>query len=334
MDQKNYWQHREARATKQRQTSKHICADENRQRANTKTIIPWDKPQDAGQPVSEPKATPKLRVKPKRRAKTRRTSCVGGDSYREQFRQAEMTKKRDKRRGQVIVLLQSRVLGDDPEEIFRLWDTDGDGTLTRLEMKSGFDRVGLNLLKSDVDVLYDAIDIDNDGQVDVNEFSMFCKSAWASTPDPRFQYNKQLTTTRLEEDSLKLMADEKKVFTAQQLRRFQQQEAHRQMVIQKEGAINLNTAAVQNSPSTARAQGRVRQYLIDRDMRYELKAAQQKQQAKRKAFVEKHKKAKQGLSQRKQPEQHQNLGLAPKRAPEALPSKPTPYVSTRSRSGF
>jgi hypothetical protein len=144
---KEYWQRREARAIKQRQASKHTCADDNMQRAET--IIAFEKHVYDNRP--------KLRVKPKRRARTRRTSCVGGDLYREQFRQGGMTKKRDKRRGQVIGLLQSRVLGDDPEEIFRLWDTDGDGTLSRHEMKSGLDRVGLNLLKSDIDVLYDSI---------------------------------------------------------------------------------------------------------------------------------------------------------------------------------
>jgi hypothetical protein len=103
------------------------------------------------------------------------------------------------------------------------------------------------------------------------EFSLFCNTAWTAIPDPRFHYNKYLSKKRLEEDSMKIMQDEKKVFSAQQMRRFQQQEAREKTV--------------------TCAQGRVRQYLINRDMRYELKAAQQKQQAKREAFVEKHKKA-------------------------------------------
>ncbi|CAN0890141.1 Calcium-dependent protein kinase 4 [Linum grandiflorum] len=56
------------------------------------------------------------------------------------------------------------------KELFKMIDTDGSGTITLDELKTGLQRVGSELMESEIKVLMDAADIDNSGTLDYGEF--------------------------------------------------------------------------------------------------------------------------------------------------------------------
>jgi hypothetical protein len=123
------------------------------------------------------------KAKPPRRekrapARSRRTSCLGSDLYREHYREVEMVKRRDERRKDLIRKLKGRFAGLDLEATFMMWDTNGDGTLSKHELQCGVDRLGFNLLKHDIRHIFQEMDSNNDGQIDMNEFQTFAQGKW------------------------------------------------------------------------------------------------------------------------------------------------------------
>ncbi|KDP43357.1 hypothetical protein JCGZ_25462 [Jatropha curcas] len=56
------------------------------------------------------------------------------------------------------------------KELFKMIDTDGNGTITFEELKVGLKRVGSDLMESEIKALMDAADIDNSGTIDYGEF--------------------------------------------------------------------------------------------------------------------------------------------------------------------
>lgn len=55
-------------------------------------------------------------------------------------------------------------------EMFKMIDTDHSGAITFEELKSGLERVGSNLVESEIRQLMDAADVDQDGTIDYGEF--------------------------------------------------------------------------------------------------------------------------------------------------------------------
>ncbi|XP_024357591.1 calcium-dependent protein kinase 26 isoform X1 [Physcomitrium patens] len=55
-------------------------------------------------------------------------------------------------------------------EMFKMIDTDHSGTITFEELKSGLERVGSNLVESEIRQLMDAADVDQNGTIDYGEF--------------------------------------------------------------------------------------------------------------------------------------------------------------------
>lgn len=56
------------------------------------------------------------------------------------------------------------------KEMFKMIDTDNSGTITFDELKDGLNRVGANLMESEIRGLMEAADIDNSGTIDYGEF--------------------------------------------------------------------------------------------------------------------------------------------------------------------
>ncbi|CAL1363432.1 unnamed protein product [Linum trigynum] len=56
------------------------------------------------------------------------------------------------------------------KELFKMIDTDSSGTITFEELKSGLQRVGSELMESEIKALMEAADIDNSGTLDYGEF--------------------------------------------------------------------------------------------------------------------------------------------------------------------
>ncbi|XP_015690233.2 calcium-dependent protein kinase 11 [Oryza brachyantha] len=56
------------------------------------------------------------------------------------------------------------------KEMFKMLDTDNSGHITLDELKTGLQRVGANLMDSEIDALMEAADIDNSGTIDYGEF--------------------------------------------------------------------------------------------------------------------------------------------------------------------
>uniref|UniRef100_A0A0E0GUP4 non-specific serine/threonine protein kinase n=1 Tax=Oryza nivara TaxID=4536 RepID=A0A0E0GUP4_ORYNI len=56
------------------------------------------------------------------------------------------------------------------KEMFKMLDTDNSGHITLEELKTGLQRVGANLMDSEIDALMEAADIDNSGTIDYGEF--------------------------------------------------------------------------------------------------------------------------------------------------------------------
>ncbi|XWS44603.1 hypothetical protein CRYUN_Cryun15aG0061500 [Craigia yunnanensis] len=56
------------------------------------------------------------------------------------------------------------------KELFKMIDTDNSGTITFEELKDGLNRVGSELMESEIKDLMDAADIDNNGSIDYGEF--------------------------------------------------------------------------------------------------------------------------------------------------------------------
>jgi hypothetical protein len=224
------------------------------------------------------------------KARLRRTSCAGGALYREQFRQAEMAGKRTKRREELVLKLKSRLVGEEIEAVFANWDTDGNGTLSKHEIKAGLDRIGLSLLKNEFNELFDEIDINSDGEVTISELKTFAGTSWVKMPDARLQFNRQLTERRTKEQTQKFMADAGAIFAAQQMRRFKRQEMMQNgadRATKERDPLNSQQATAPKLGPTAVARERVRHFLIDRDMRYESEAAKRKQRRNKDAYLKK-----------------------------------------------
>ncbi|KAL2636052.1 hypothetical protein R1flu_007531 [Riccia fluitans] len=56
------------------------------------------------------------------------------------------------------------------KEMFKMMDTDNSGTITFEELKAGLQRVGSELMESEIHELMDAADVDRDGAIDYGEF--------------------------------------------------------------------------------------------------------------------------------------------------------------------
>jgi hypothetical protein len=181
----------------------------------------------------------------------------------------------------------------DLEAAFIDWDTDGNGTLSKSELQAGLDRLGMSLVRNDFAPMFGDMDLNGDGEIDIKELKAFAAGAWAHTDDTKAEYSKQLTQMREDEEKRKRRTEANKLFSVQQMRRFKENETRTKVArLQAAGggtsdgkSGKTKSSGLNNhiSPTMA-AQEKVRHFLIDRDIRYEIKAAEKKKAASRKRF--------------------------------------------------
>ena len=65
-------------------------------------------------------------------------------------------------------------------DLFRSWDTDGDGEVSRAEFHRAMPELGLDVEKHDIDALFDEWDRDGGGSLDLKELQKVLRA----TPGP------------------------------------------------------------------------------------------------------------------------------------------------------
>ena len=60
--------------------------------------------------------------------------------------------------------------GEELKQIFRMFDLNGDGLITKQELKQGLHKLGERLNDVEIDALMEEADIDGDGNIDYGEF--------------------------------------------------------------------------------------------------------------------------------------------------------------------
>jgi len=73
-----------------------------------------------------------------------------------------------------VVFMENKMKRKDSEEdmieIFKVFDADGDGLISRNELKNAMDTLGAHLTEKDVNDILDVADEDNDGYINYSEF--------------------------------------------------------------------------------------------------------------------------------------------------------------------
>ena len=70
-------------------------------------------------------------------------------------------------------------------DLFREWDTNGDGTVNKAEFRKAMPKLGLRVPASDVDALFDSWDPDGSGTVEINELSRVLRQG-SGAPEVQF----------------------------------------------------------------------------------------------------------------------------------------------------
>lgn len=68
------------------------------------------------------------------------------------------------------MLKQAETEDDEIREAFRVFDKNGDGFISAAELRHVMTRLGEKLTEDEVDEMIRGADLDNDGQIDWNEF--------------------------------------------------------------------------------------------------------------------------------------------------------------------
>ena len=67
-------------------------------------------------------------------------------------------------------------------DLFREWDTDGDGKISKKEFRKAMPMLGFYVPVADIDKLFDANDPDGSGEMDFKELKQMLKSRTVTTP--------------------------------------------------------------------------------------------------------------------------------------------------------
>ena len=79
-------------------------------------------------------------------------------------------------------------------DLFREWDEDGDGEISRSEFSKALPLLGLSAPKAVVDMLFDNFDTDGSGQISFKEFNKLLRR------DPKAEARKKAVQAVIEED--------------------------------------------------------------------------------------------------------------------------------------
>ena len=67
-------------------------------------------------------------------------------------------------------------------DLFREWDEDGDGTVSKKEFRKAMKFLGVDASKEELDMLFDTFDPDGGGSIDYNELNKALKRKVALDP--------------------------------------------------------------------------------------------------------------------------------------------------------
>ena len=75
--------------------------------------------------------------------------------------------------------------------MFKILDKDGDGSLTPLEVKQGFEKhFDITITQEEIDEIMSAIDLNQNGLVEFSEFLILAQSGHQNAPTPKQENNK------------------------------------------------------------------------------------------------------------------------------------------------
>ena len=160
--------------------------------------------------------------------------------------------------------LQSRLAGIDVINLIRQWDRDGNGELSKREMRRGLQRLGMEMVSDDFEAVFEAIDTDGNGKISQEELANFANSAFSEQSiDARYLYNKQKLNQRMAAREQSTADHISEIYAAKTQRRKVKTAAQL-------AKMDIHTP---NGPAdaTAAAKKRVRAFIVARDTRYEHK---------------------------------------------------------------
>ncbi len=63
----------------------------------------------------------------------------------------------------------------DPYKVFKKFDKDGNDKITKYELEQGFKQMRFTYSEDQIDAMWEQLDKDNNGTIDINEFSKAVK---------------------------------------------------------------------------------------------------------------------------------------------------------------
>jgi len=78
--------------------------------------------------------------------------------------------------GLMVIKMRDSKEGDELMEAFKVFDRDGNGYITSLELRLIMHNLGEEIAEDEVDLMIREADIDNDGQIDYEEFVKMIKT--------------------------------------------------------------------------------------------------------------------------------------------------------------
>ena len=79
-------------------------------------------------------------------------------------------------------------------DLFRSWDTDGDGEVTRAEFHEAMPKLGLDVPKKEIDTLFSEWDKDGGGALTLRELQKILSAAKVSAAVPKTKAEESLQT--------------------------------------------------------------------------------------------------------------------------------------------
>jgi hypothetical protein len=228
----------------------------------------WSCPAAAAAADNKTKETRRhSQISPVRRASMmRNTSYSSGIASHIQQKEEDAHVRKRENRAQLMLRLRRRLLNFGPEHLFTIMDADESGQVDRHELLTGLESLGMHLLGGDFNTVFNELDIDGNGGIEIHELCQFLNTSWSgddATPehDHAGQYQLEL------EEQLQLKIMKK---AAKEKRLLAESRAHT-------AALKQQAAADGNADESSR---RVGKYLLNQQIKEERKQMERKQEIK------------------------------------------------------